>query len=327
MKIDSTNNLKLGAFVLFGFLLLLIALFYIGNNNSFFKSGAELKGRFSNINGLQEGNNVLFSGINAGTVKSIVLINTRTIEVTLLIKKEIIKQIPINSIASIGTDGLVGNKVINITPAFTEKVMMKDGDYLLVTENANIEKMLKTLSQSNENIALISEVLKNTVLRINNSEVISLLESKELTGNVEASISNIRKTAENTQKLTSVLQEIVNDLHHGKGVAGLLLSNQASADDLQTTLTNLKEASYSISKASTQINLITNGLNSDLQAGKGPIPALLRDTLLTKKISTSLDNIEKSTNNFNQNMEALKHNFLLRGYFKKQEKQAKKDNK
>lgn len=327
MKTDTANNVKLGTFVLLGFLLLLIALFYIGNNNSFFRSGAELKTRFSNVNGLQQGNNVLFSGINAGTVKSIVLIDTRTIEVTFLIKKEIIKQIPVNSKASIGTDGLVGNKVVNITPDLKEKVMVQDGDYLLANENANIEQMLKTLSQSNENIALISEALKNTVQRIDKSEIINLLESKELTGNVQASISNIRMTAENTQKLTLALEQIVHDVHHGKGAAGLLLSDQAFADDLQTTLTKLKETSSSLSKASTQINLITSNLNNDLQAGKGPIPALLRDTLLTKKISLSLENIEKSTYNFNQNMEALKHNFFLRSYFKKQEKRSKEGNK
>lgn len=323
MKTDSVNNVKLGAFVIFGFLLLLIALFYVGNNNSFFRSGAQLKARFSNINGLQQGNNVLFSGINCGTVKSIVLINSKTIEVSLLIKNDIMQQIPINSTAAIGTDGLMGNKVINITPATAEKVMVRDGNYLLVKDSPDLEQMLNVLSESNKNIELISEALKNTAIRINKSEVVNLLESKELSKNIQASISNIRMTAENTQKLTFDLQQIVNDIRRGKGIAGLLLSNKTADDDLQTTLTNLKESSYSISKASSQINLITSRLNTDIQTGKGIIPLLLQDTVFTKKINSSLENIEKGTDNFNQNMEALKHSFLLKGYFKKQEKTKK----
>lgn len=324
MKTDSVNNVKLGAFVIFGFLLLLIALFYVGNNNSFFRSGAKLKARFSNINGLQQGNNVLFSGINCGTVKSIVLINSKTIEVNLLIKNDIFKQIPINSTATIGTDGLMGNKVINITPAMAEKVMVRDGTYLVTKESPDLEQMLNVLSESNKNIEMISEALKNTSIRIKKSEVVNLLENKELSQNIQTSIYNIRMTTENTQKLTFALQQIVNDTRQGKGIAGLLLSNKTATEDLQTTLTNLKESSYSISRASNQINLITSRLDNDMQTGKGLIPSLLRDTLFTKKMNTSLENIEKGTNNFNQNMEALKHNFLLRGYFKKQKKQPKK---
>ncbi|MNK66010.1 mce related protein [compost metagenome] len=325
MKTDSANNIKLGLFVSLGFILLVIAFFFVGNSNSFFNNDTELKARFSNVNGLQKGNNVLFCGINAGTVKSIVLINGNTIEVTLLIKKDIVRHIPINSTITIGTDGLMGNKILAITPAATEKIMVQDGDYLLVSKTADIDQMLTTLSRSNENIAVISEALKNTVVRINNSETLNLLDSKELSQNLLASIANIRKTTENTQKLTATFNGIVDNVRQGKGTAGMLLSNKAFADDLQTTLENLKNASTTINQASSELSSISVNLNKNLSAGKGPLPALLRDSILTQKISNSLDNIEKGTENFNQNMEALKHNFLFRGYFKKQEKRSKEN--
>lgn len=322
MKTDSANNIKLGLFVSLGFILLVIAFFFVGNSNSFFNNDTELKARFSNVNGLKKGNNVLFCGINAGTVKSIVLINGSIIEVTLLIKKDIVRHIPINSTITIGTDGLMGNKILAITPAATQKIMVQDGDYLLVSKTADIDQMLTTLSRSNENIAVISEALKNTVVHLNNSETLNLLDSKELSQNLLASISNIRKTTENTQKLTATFNGIVDNVHQGKGTAGMLLSNKAFADDLQTTLENLKNASTTINQASSELNSISVNLKNDLASGKGPLPALLRDSTLTKKISSSLDNIEKGTENFNQNMEALKHNFLFRGYFKKREKQS-----
>lgn len=325
MDTDGKNNLKLGTFVFLGFILLVISLFYIGNRNSFLSSNIKLKARFSNINGLQEGNNVLFSGINAGTVKSIKLLNSRTIEVTMLMKREIVSQIPINSKIAIGTDGLMGNKLLNITPSDTDAGMVRDGDYLVVEKTADIDQILTRLLHSTDNIQVVSQALKNVILRIEQSELLSLIEKKELSENLQQSMSNIYITTENTQKLTLTLQKIVENIHSGKGAAGLLLSDKAFADDLEKTLKNVKETSTSISEASVQLNLITARLNSDLQQGKGPIPVLLRDTLLSQKINASLENIEKSTYNFNLNMEALKHNFLFRGYFKKLEKQNKED--
>ena len=327
MNTDSTNNLKLGTFVFLGFILLVIALFYIGNRNSFTGSNIKIKARFSNINGLQEGNNVLFSGINAGTVKSIKLLNSKTIEVTMVMKKDIANQIPINSKITIGTDGLMGNKLLNITPSETSGAMVKDGDYLIAEKTADIDQVLTSLLRSTDNIQVISKALKNVSLRIEQSEILSLMEKRELSENLQQSMSNIRMTTENTQKLTLTLQKIVQDIHSGKGAAGLLLSNKAFANDLQITIKNLKQTSEAVNETSVQLKLTATSLNTNLQQGKGPLPVLLRDSLLSQKINASLENIEKGTYNFNLNMEALKHNFLFKGYFKKLEKQNKENNK
>jgi len=152
------------------------------------------------------------------------------------------------------------------------------------------------------------------------------MEKRELSENLQQSMSNIRITTQNTQKMTLTLQKIVEDIHSGKGAAGLLLSNKAFADDLETTIQNLKETSEAVNETSVQLKLTATALNNDLQQGKGPLPVLLRDSLLSQKINTSLENIEKGTYNFNLNMEALKQNFLFRGYFKKLEKENKDNN-
>lgn len=326
MNTDSTNNLKLGAFVVIGFILLIISLFYIGNRNVFTGNNIKLKARFSNINGLQEGNNVLFSGINAGTIKSIKLLNSKTIEVTMVIKKDIAHQIPLNSKIAIGTDGLVGNKLLNITPTETNNIMVQDGDYLIVEKTADIDQVLTSLLGSTDNIQVISKALKNVSLRIEQSEILSLMEKRELSENLQQSMSNIRMTTENSQKLTLTLQKIIEDINSGKGAAGLLLKNKGFADDLETTIQNLKQTSEAVNETSVQLKLTAASLNNDLQHGKGALPVLLRDSLLSQKINTSLENIEKGTYNFNLNMEALKHNFLFRGYFKKLEKENKENN-
>src|SRR5665647_546677 len=111
------NNVKLGSFVLAGLICLVLLLYMIGKNRNLFGNNYVLKTRFENVQGLIAGNNVRFSGIQAGTVKSIKILNDTVIEVTMIIEKKMQSIIRKNAITSIGTEGVVGNKVVNIVPA------------------------------------------------------------------------------------------------------------------------------------------------------------------------------------------------------------------
>lgn len=111
------NNIKLGVFVMTGLLALILAFYLIGKNHNLFGSDFKIRIRFSNLNGLTEGNNVLFSGIQAGTVKTIHMMNDTTIEVTVLVDNKIRSYIRKNAVATIGTEGLMGNKIVNILPS------------------------------------------------------------------------------------------------------------------------------------------------------------------------------------------------------------------
>ncbi len=124
------SNVKLGVFVLAGLLFLVILLYMIGKNRNLFGSNYVLKARFENIQGLVAGNNVKFAGIQAGTVKSINIINDTLIEVTMVIEKRMSKIIHKNAIASISTEGLVGNKVLNITPSKIPAELAVENDIL-----------------------------------------------------------------------------------------------------------------------------------------------------------------------------------------------------
>ncbi|MFC0774995.1 hypothetical protein [Terrimonas alba] len=74
-----------------------------------------------------------------------------------------------------------------------------------------------------------------------------------------------------------------------------------------------------------EISKVVTGIRQDINNGKGTVNALFKDSALAIKLNASLDNIQKGTDSFNQNMKALKHNFLLRGYFRKQKKQKRKE--
>ncbi|AWH86391.1 MCE family protein [Flavobacterium album] len=323
MTKEGLNTVRLGIFVIAGLVLLVAALFIIGNNGSLFGSSGELRVRFDNTYGLQKGNNVFFSGINAGTVKSVVLLDEATIEVTLLIDRDIMQYIPENSMASISTEGLMGNKSVNITPAPQQHAKVHNGDYLMPARKANIDDMLETLSKSNDNIAAVSLALKNTVSQIEGSSLLKMIDDPQLSRDMMASVRNLNGTMENARHITSQLDAVVLDVKNGQGAAGLLLSDKEFAGDIKNTVNNIQRASVQIESMAGELNEVALTLKAGLNS-KGPLNAIMTDSIMSEKIKSSLDNIEKGTDNFNQDMEALKHNFLLRGYFRKLEKKRAK---
>ena len=320
MAKQGENNIKLGVFVLAGLIVMIVSFYMIGNNTSMFGSSFKLKARFNNLNGLTEGNNVLFSGIQAGTVKSITIINDTTIEVTMLIDSKVTGYIHNNAEAAIGTEGLMGNKVINIQPVKVNSPLVKDGDLLIAQKLTSMDAMLQTLSKTNNNIATISEALKTTVLRLDTSAIFNVLNDKNIGISIKSSLKNINDASNNASQMTGGLSQIVIQIKQGKGAAGLLLTDTSFSGNLKTALVKLKSASDNANKMSIQLNSLATNLNHDLAYGKGPLHALLRDSTITQKLNSSMDNVQKGTAGFNQIVEALKHNFLVRGYFKSQAK-------
>lgn len=318
------NNIKLGLFVMTGLAVLIFAFYMIGKSSNIFGTDFELKARFRNLNGLAEGNNVLFSGLQAGTVKKIDLINDTVIEVTLQIDKKIQPHIHQNALVAIGTEGLMGNKVINITPSPGISVVVMDGDLLPSQKMINTDEMLLTLSKTNNNIASISQALKVAVLGIDSSVLFKLINDKSIGESLRSTLKNINVSSENTSEMTAGLNDLVSHIKQGKGTAGLLLSDTAFAGNARQAMIKIRLAADNANKITILVNRMVTGIQKDINEGKGPVGVLLRDSSSAKSIRNSLDNIQKGTDGFNQNMEALKHNFLFKGYFKNLEKNKQK---
>ena len=320
------NNVKLGAFVLGGLLFLVLLLYMIGKNRNLFGATYVLKARFENIQGLVAGNNVRFSGIQAGTVKKVKIFSDTIIEVTMIIQTKMKSIIRKNAIVSIGSDGLVGNKVVNIVPVRQPAPLAVEGDILSSVKAVNTEEMLQTLYRTNKDISVISADLKTTVQRINNSSALwALLNDKSIPQDLKISVSSIRLATGKAGKIVDNLNDIVIDVKNGKGSVGALLTDTSFARNLNEAILKIKAVGDEADSLAGKISTIATEIKQDVNSGRGTVNALLKDSTMVNKLNTSLDNILKGTDGFNQNMEALKHNFLLRGYFKKQGKQKQKE--
>lgn len=322
------ENSKLGIFVIAGLLFLMLLLYMIGRNQNLFGATFILKVKFSNVQGLMSGNNVRVSGIEAGTVKKIVIINDTTIDVTMVIDEKMKNIIRKNAIVSIGTEGLVGNKVINIVPNHQPAALAEDGDYLEAKKNVDTNEMLETLSQTNKDIAVIASELKSTIQRINSSSTLwSLLNDSTIPANLRQSMANIKAATGKANEMATTLNAIVTDVKNGKGSAGEILTDTTLAYNLNEAVQQIRSVGNQADSIAREINSMVAGINNDIKSGSGAVHTLLKDSATAAKINGSLENIQKGTDGFNQNMEALKHSFLFRGYFRKQEKKKSAEQK
>lgn len=217
-------KVRLGLFIAGGLSLFVIAIFIIGKQKNLFNPVFKLTTTFYNTSGLQVGNNIRFSGINVGTVDNIIIINDSTVWVNMLIRKEVKQFIKSDCVVAIGSEGLIGDRLLIITQGSSGAPLAKEGQKL------------------------------------------SSIEPVE----TDAIISSLMVTAGNAEVISQQLAEIMFKINSGNGTLGRLIQDSTFADNLNETMVNLK----------------------------------------------------KSSKGLNQNMEAAKHNFLLRGYFNKKKKAA-----
>lgn len=320
------NYIRLGVFVIAGMTFLVVMLYYIGKNRNLFHPSFLLKTHFQHIQGLQPGNNVRYAGIQAGAVKTINILNDTLIEVVLDVDnkfKNIIRQ---NARVSIGNDGFVGNKIVNIEPVKEEAAFVEEGSLLASKEALDTDAALRTLSNTNQDIADIAHELKVLLTNINhNPALVKLVTSDEIPNDIKAALADIRKAARQLQLSATEVHKLLDSVSQGKGSLGEMLQDTMIYANLLSTSEKIKLAGEESNRITRQVSQVVQSLKDNIDHGKGPAQAILRDSSMTHALQNSLDNIEKGTSSFNQNMEALKSNFLFRGYFRKMDKKEKKD--
>lgn len=226
MKTESASSWKLGMFVLIGIVAFTATIYFVGKQKNLFGSTFHLNSHFKNVSGLEVGNNVLFSGINIGTVSEIQLISDTSVVVRLLIEKGVQKFIKKDALASIGSDGLMGDKVLVINPGTSSKIQVLDNDNIASIKAIEMDEIMRSLKTSIDNAGIITDELAQFTYKMN----------------------------------------------HGNGALSKLITDEKFANSLTKTMTNLQTGSKGLS----------------------------------------------------ENMEAAKHNFLLKGYFNKKKKAADK---
>jgi phospholipid/cholesterol/gamma-HCH transport system substrate-binding protein len=341
---------KLGLFVIIGIVLFIIAIYFIGINRNLFGSNFSLKSEFKNVSGLKAGSNVRLSGISIGTVSKIEFISDSLVLVKLSIKKEVQKYIKTDAIASIGSDGLVGDKVLIITPGASSKSIVKDKDVIASSSAIELEDIMNSVQKSANNAQIITSQLIDFSYKMNDNKgfLSKIMTNKEFASSIESTIINLEISAKelakftpninnpngtiskiftdkefanriettiiNLEKSTNSIATFTSKINNENSILSKVITDKDIAEKLTLTLQNLEHTSTELSKFATKINNEQNVLSK-----------LIDNKRLGNAIDSTIINLETSSKDLKELEEAAKNNFLLRGYFNKKEKaEAKK---
>jgi phospholipid/cholesterol/gamma-HCH transport system substrate-binding protein len=236
MAQNSNYKWKLGMFVILGLALFIITIYFIGSNKNLFGSTFKLKSQFKNVSGLKEGNNVRFSGINVGTVKDIEFISDSAVVVNFIIKEEVQKFIKTDAIASIGSDGLMGDKVLTISPGTASNNIVKDNDLIKSSKAVEMEDIMKSVKLSADNAAIITNQLAIFTNNMNNNNGVL---SKLMTD--KAFANSLSKTLTNLESSTDEFAVFTKKMNNKKGVLSKLVADEKLGNSVDSTLIELNE--------------------------------------------------------------------------------------
>jgi len=318
MADQTSKNIRLGIFVITGITFTVFMLYMIGSSRNLFSSSFEISATFNNVNGLLPGNNVRLSGIDVGTVKRIQVISDSGVQVFMIIARDMRKFIRKNSIASVGTDGLMGSKLVNINSVQGHAPYITSGDTLRSLRPIESDEMLRTLNTTNLNLARITTDMRMITHKLNSSSSLwSILQDSVVAENLKSSIHNIEAATYNANLASEELNELLNKAGSGEGILGTILSDSSVANEFKEAISDVRLAGKKIQAAAGGLE----ELSERFKQGKGTIDLLLIDTAFRNQVNKSMRSIRSASEKLDEDMDALRESFLLRRYFKKTEKE------
>ncbi len=190
-------KVRLGLFVAGGLALFMLAIFIIGKQKNLFNPVFKLTTTFYNVSGLQVGNNIRFSGINVGTVDQIIIINDSTVRVDMLVRKEVHQFIKSDCQVAIGSEGIIGDRLLIITQGSTDAKLAKEGQKLASTEPVETDAIIASLDITAYNAGIITNQLAEIMTKINsgNGTLGRLIEDSTIAENLNQTIVNLKTSS------------------------------------------------------------------------------------------------------------------------------------
>jgi phospholipid/cholesterol/gamma-HCH transport system substrate-binding protein len=319
------QNIKLGIFVLTGICLFLLSVFYIGSERNVFNKTFTVSAVFKNVEGLTEGDNVWLSGVKIGTVKKVSIISEGQVIVSLSLKDKQNDFIKKDATAFIGSDGLVGNKIVIVRPGSAAE-SIHDNDTINSLSPTDTQDLINIAKDVGSNTRSLTDDLKLITAKINKGQGVvgELLHEGELSNDLRATINSLRLASQNTNQATVDLKKLVSEINNGDGLVTKLIRDSTYAKNFDDALQNVAQVGVNAKVMSEDLKEVVEKFNDENNA----IGVLLADSSFANKLRTTLDNARSASAKLDQNMEAMRHNFLLRGYFRKQaKKNAQAQNK
>lgn len=311
--------ITVGVFVVLGLAFLVAGILVIGNIHQTFSRKLRVTTLFDDVNGLQKGSNIWFSGVKIGTVKEVAFYGASQVKVIMNIDREAQQYIRQDAKVKISTDGLIGNKIIVIYGGTSRTSFVTEDDTLGVEKTFSTDDMMNTLQENNVNLAAITGDFKviSKKLAAGEGTIGKLLNDETVFKNIEATTASLKAASDRAQQLMVSLNTFTSKLNQKGTLANDLVTDTVIVASLRETVKELNQVAGNAS-----------GFISDLKQSasdpKSMVGTLLKDEQSAAHLKETMKNLDSGSKKLDEDLEALQHNFLLRKYFKKKAKAEKK---
>ena len=322
---NSKRAVTVGIFVFIGLAIFVTGILLLGGQQRTFEKKIRIKAIFDDVGGLHEGNNVWFSGVKIGTVRKMQFVGTSQVEVIMNIEKQAQQYIRRNAKARISSEGFIGNKIVVIYGGTTQAPVIDTSDILGIEKGIGPEEIMATFQENNKNLLEISNDFKLISKKIADGQgsVGKLLADETLFNSLQATAATLNKASANARRLTDEMAEYASKLQAKGSLTNDLITDTMVFNRLRRTASQMEEVSKTANEITDNLKSATNKINDT----KTPIGALLNDQEAAEHLKATLKNLQSGTEKLDENMEALQHNFLFRGFFRKKAKREGKENK
>lgn len=309
------RKVAVGIFVLIGIIFLILGILAIGNINETFKKKIAIVALFDDVSGLQSGNNIWFSGVKIGMVDNLEFYSQSKVKVTMKVEEKAVPYIRKDAFVKVSTDGLIGNKILIIYGGSMQRPQVTENDTLAVEKSLSSEDVINTLQQNNKNFLSITNDIKliSNKMAAGDGTVGKLLNDNALYEHLNQAAISLQATSGRAQQLVNSLAIFSEKLNTPGSLINQLTTDTAVFNSIRNSAQNLQNMSDSASA-------FVNNLNAALSNSKTPAGVLLNDEESGMRLKETLKNLESGSKKLDEDLEALQHNILFRGYFKGKKK-------
>ena len=318
----NTRALIVGVFIFLGLAIFIVTVLTLGGERKTFAMSITITAMFDDISGLQKGNNIWFSGVKIGTVKKISINPASQVVVQMNIDEAARQYIRKNARAKIGSEGLIGNRIVVISSGRGTSPMVEEGDVIGVDKITNTDEMMNTFQSNNRNLLEITndfKIISKNVVE-GKGTVGKLMSDQTLFNEFQSTISMLKKSAANAQQLSNDVAQFTGKLDKKGTLINDVVTDTLVFRRLRNAVSDIEDVTKKANGIVADLKQTSNGLNKDLNNTKTPAGMLLKDEATAAQLKDVLRNLQSASHKLDEDLEAAQHNFFLKGFFKKKAK-------
>ena len=303
------NKIKLGIFVTVGLLIFVAGIFFIGARKNLFSNTIAVEALFNTVEGLQVGSQVRYSGINIGTVESISIKSDSIVLTVLTLESDASQFVKKDAVATITSAGLMGNKIIDISPGSATAKSIEGGDRINTESPTSLEDILGDLKATASSAKTIASNIATISTRIEEGRGLigNLVSDTTQYQEIESIISSFEMASDNVQNISRDIEVLTSNTRAGQGALGKLMADKETAQKIEILIDSLSVTGDISANVARNIQELSRKLNDE----DGMLNKILTDSAFASEINQTVIEVKRASAEIDRTADKVNRSWIL----------------